>query len=295
MAGLAYPLLGLPQIASTIREEHDIDYVEEVTVKKTIKKTRPRDYDLICISDVGHKFQANAIELIREFRERHGDIPLIFGGNNATFMYKNLLQNGADFVVRHEGEITFKELINHLNGKSKKPLKKIKGIAFKDKKGKIIRTPDRPFIKNLDDTPIPYFELTSPIYKASASVETSRGCSYNCNFCSDPAMWKNSWRPKSPERVIMEIKKLEELGARNISFCDDGFAGSIKRVERIAELISKNNIDAEFGCSIQSRKLTTNLNLLKKLSNANFKFISTGPATFSKKAQEFINDEDPPG
>ena len=125
-----------------------------------------------------------------------------------------------DMAILGEGEQTTSELINQYNQdkfKNKEFLKKINGILFRNN-NKIIKTKPREFIKDLDQIPFPARELLNMKFynqaritpkrelKTIGSMMTSRGCPFNCSFCSTSLFWKYSVRFHSPEYVIKEIK-----------------------------------------------------------------------------------------
>ena len=120
-----------------------------------------------------------------------------------------------DVVVRGEGEETFADLVQTLE--KKKSLLKVKGISFKQD-DKIVHTPNRPLIENLDDLPFPgyhfvkehmkkyHFKMMVGANAGYALVEASRGCPHRCTFCSQWEFWGGTWRAKSPKRIADEIE-----------------------------------------------------------------------------------------
>jgi anaerobic magnesium-protoporphyrin IX monomethyl ester cyclase len=98
----------------------------------------------------------------------------------------------------------------------------IKGLGWR-RDGKILINPDRPFIRDLDDLPIPLHHLLplsryrSPLIKGSYSfVVTSRGCPAGCKFCIKHAIYQDSVRLRSAENILKEIMVLCDLGIYNI-------------------------------------------------------------------------------
>jgi len=128
---------------------------------------------------------------------------IILGGSHATFFPEQILQHypEIDYIVLGEGEYTFFELVKGL--REKKDLRNISGIAFKENNN-IIITSAREVIKNLDEIPFPAHHFVqwhryTPSgvdrrdWKATgrkyAVMITSRGCPYNCTYCSVIAFW----------------------------------------------------------------------------------------------------------
>jgi len=116
---------------------------------------------------------------------------------------------------------------------NKRPLEELLGIAFMDDKGKFQRTPPRPRIKSLDKIPWPSWEesplenyLTSgfgynSVRGRNMPMIASRGCPYQCTFCSNPAMWTTQWNARDPHDVVKEIKfYIDNYGINHVEFYD---------------------------------------------------------------------------
>lgn len=176
-------------------------------------------------------------------------------GPKLTYSQKKTLEYiDCDFAIQGEGEETIVELVNAL--KSKKPLKNIKGLIFR-KGGQIIVNPPRPLIKNLDDIPFPAWHLL-PINKYKslfsrtkkfATMVTSRGCPFNCIFCSDKSRLGRMFRYRSPDNIIKEIKFLiNNHGIKEILFYDDTFTVNRNRIIELCKKILAENIKVSWEC-----------------------------------------------
>jgi anaerobic magnesium-protoporphyrin IX monomethyl ester cyclase len=134
---------------------------------------------------------------------------VVLGGIHPTVVPEEALaKEGVDVVVRGEGEEILSELVQLAT--TGKDYSNIVGISLK-KNGAIIHNPDRPMIQNLDTIPpFPYhlFAKDREKYPSFAGVITSRGCPYNCVFCSSRSVSGKKYRYFSVERVISEIKLL---------------------------------------------------------------------------------------
>jgi len=127
-----------------------------------------------------------------------------------------------------EGEVTFRELVKEL--KEGGGFKNVKGVAFVD--GGEVRASYRMPLTRLDDLPIPAYDLLNrDLYRAPvfgedarvATLEFSRGCPYNCEFCSTSTMWGHVSRFKSYDRVLSELRFVRDLGYNWVFFTDDNF------------------------------------------------------------------------
>ena len=169
-------------------------------------------------------------------------IPIIMGGVHPTFMPEEALQN-ADFVVRGEGEHSLPELISHIDS-GIPSIETIEGVSYRDISGNILHNPARRLLaeKELESLPVPDFSLVhkwrpSLIYP----VSTSRGCPFNCKFCSVINMFGRKYRFKSTGKVLKELKYGDSVSNVTRFFVDDNFSANRKRTkELLREMISEN-------------------------------------------------------
>jgi radical SAM superfamily enzyme YgiQ (UPF0313 family) len=134
-------------------------------------------------------------------------------------------------------------------------LQHIKGLVWRQD-GQVVVNPDRPFIRNLDDLPLPRHDLL-PLahYRAPliggpyAFVLTSRGCPAGCRFCIKHVSYGNSVRFRSPENVVTELKELVGLGVRKIHMYADLFTASREQTMQICRLIEEQGLDIRWTCN----------------------------------------------
>lgn len=184
--------------------------------------------------------------LARRAKKILPEVSIVWGGHHATLAVDDVLDEpSVDFVVRGEGEITFPTLVEAIAIGA--PLENISGIAFRKEQERAI-TPARPQIPNLDSLPFPDWNLVVryqgkyylSLLGACGSVETTRGCPFNCDFCSVWVFHQRRYRQKSPDRVIKELKRLPE-GIQTVLFVDDEFWVDARRSLELATLIGGQN------------------------------------------------------
>jgi radical SAM superfamily enzyme YgiQ (UPF0313 family) len=161
---------------------------------------------------------------IRKLREIRPDVHIIAGGVHATLFPEDLLADGADVVVLGEGEPVISELITRLEAGSN--LECLTGLVFHHQEGRIVRTPGRSKVTQLDE--LPFIDRT--LYDLSRythhSMLASRGCPHHCTFCCNytGTVRSDGVAIRLHERVIAEIEHLRDVyGAREIFFADDIF------------------------------------------------------------------------
>jgi anaerobic magnesium-protoporphyrin IX monomethyl ester cyclase len=184
---------------------------------------------------------------------------VIAASSDSTDRYENYLDNGIDFVVAGEGELTLKELLESLqNGHN--DWSQIDGLIYRQE-GKTIRTRPRAVLKNLDELPLPAWDLVAmDDYKQiwlkhhgyfSLNMATTRGCPFKCNWCAKP-IYGNRYHSRSPQKVAEEIAHLlTHYQPSHFWMCDDIFGLKPGWVRAFREAVEQQNL--AFKYKIQSR------------------------------------------
>jgi methyltransferase len=184
--------------------------------------------------------------LARRAKKVLPNVPIVWGGYHASMALDDVLEEASvDFAVRGEAEITFPELVRAIAGGG--PFDAIPGIAFRKGEHRVV-TPDRAQVDDLDTLPFLDWSLVGryqPDYYlgvmgAVGGVETTRGCPYDCDFCSVWVFNRRRYRKKSPDRVIAELERLPD-GIRVAAFVDDEFWADAGRSLEIAAMIDERN------------------------------------------------------
>lgn len=201
-------------------------------------------------------YSEDALNTAKIAKEKHPNATVILGGAHASMIspHKLLENKYIDIIVRGEGEITLLEIAQRCA--AKKPFDDVKGALIKKGDRIIINSP-RELIGDVDSIPLPARELLDMEYylnnsdifghakrKPIAILMTSRGCPYNCIFCSVKSLWERTWRSFSATRALREIKILVyEYGVKEIFIYDDNFIIDKKRVIQICNLIIENKLN----------------------------------------------------
>lgn len=201
----------------------------------------------------------NIVKIIRFIRktETLSNTLIILGGPDVRHHKENYLGAGADFCVLGEGEETLRELIVQLDA-GINDFSGIQGIVYKGSKGEAVSKPERPFIKNIDDIPFPDFDKI-PLCKyfnswkaghgyTSMTMSTMRGCPYFCKWCSK-AVFGNSYRRRSPEKVVLELIRLVDLyHPDQFWFVDDVFTMSKSWLQEFLDHSRRHKLDFRYEC-----------------------------------------------
>ncbi len=292
--------LGIACLAAYLREREISSQVIDAPIKgwnfeKTASesiRTRAKIVGVSCLTENRY----SALKTLEEIKKRNSDIITIIGGLHATFLDSLLLKNYnfVDIVVRGEGEETLYELIKAI--KNKKKINKILGISFREK-GKIKINPPRCFMENIENLPLPAYDLFPmkeyPLppdvknVKQTTLVTTSRGCPMGCKFCETTLAWGRKVRSTSAEKLFKQVKELnQEYGIDYIRFADDLFTLKKEKVIKFCELVIKNKLPIKFR--IQARVDTVDEEMLKILKKAGCDLIEYGAESGSDKVLRAI-------
>ncbi|MFC1577264.1 B12-binding domain-containing radical SAM protein [Candidatus Omnitrophota bacterium] len=231
------------------------------------------------------------IDLTKEIKSIDPKVTVILGGVHASVLPEAMLmKSSADIVVRREGELTLSELYEKLRNGS--DYSGVRGISYK-KASKVIHNPDRELIKALDDLPPFYYELFEDnigYYGDFGTIISSRGCPFNCIFCSQRVISGNSYRFYSVPRVVDNIKKLvDKYHQKKIWFVDDSVTINKKRLYELLDGIIKSGYHkkVDFIGTTRAKELTREM--LKKLKECNFVSLGIGVETGSERLMKIIN------
>lgn len=204
-----------------------VDEYTEDDFLKYIGRLRP---DLIGISSFTRNY-IQARRLGRSIKREFPQCPIVMGGPHPTALPVNVLRDGADFVIRGEGELSILELLDSISGK-REP-RTIAGLSFK-LNGNFISNPDRLPLKDISVLPLPAYHLfpmacyRHTIFMTHHSsraiiITTSRGCPYQCIFCQRDILGLKL-RTRNLDQVFKEIELLyKDYGYRYFVFTDECF------------------------------------------------------------------------
>jgi len=294
--------LSLISIAAMV-PEHEAKLFDFKVDKYREKKFRSElnQYDVVAITSMTPQIYS-ALEVAEMAKEQ--GCTTIIGGYHPTLVPEFVAKHEyVDFTVRGEGEHTFKEIIDYIDGnKNNVSIKDIDGISYRNKDGKVIHNADRQLERNLDNFPMPRRDLLKgKLYTylgtTTRQVETSRGCPHNCKFCCIIKMWRNpnqpiTYRTKSISRIMREVYDVNKREKPDfIFFCEDNFTINVKRTNKILDTIIKSGIHDKMHFSCQSRvdTLYRNPDLIDKLYKANFRQVFLGIESVHQQSLDAMN------
>jgi radical SAM superfamily enzyme YgiQ (UPF0313 family) len=278
---MIWPQVSLAQLAALLVPDYTVEVVDAIAERMSweafeqlLEEKRPAYY----LTQVTAPTLRN--DMYGVFLAKSLGAKTIAFGTHVTPMTRETMRPfpALDFVLRGEPEATLRQLLDTLEGKEpsdprvakivretslnewmkqedRAGLGGILGLAWR-KDGEIVINPDRPFIPNLDDLPIPLHHLLPldkqrmPMLKGPFTfIVTSRGCPAGCKFCIKHVSYQNSVRVRSPENVIEELKILADLGVHNIHMYADLFTVNRDHALGIAQGILDAGLDIKWTCN----------------------------------------------
>lgn len=264
------PPLGLASIAA-ILEKHsyhvEILDANALALSESEAAERAGGADIVGITAMTPTINS-AIRIAQEIKAAASDSLVILGGPHATILPTETLADipQIDIIVRGEGEETIIELVNALS--RGKDLSSVNGIAYR-KNGVIETTPARPPISNLDALPFLAYHLLPmsqyrlhPPYGREApfmAVITSRGCPYDCIYCSKP-VFGTKFRTQTPKRIVDELSYLKQnFRVKEIKFYDDVFTLDKEGTIRLTEELNQRGLHIPWSCETRVNLVTEEL------------------------------------
>ena len=247
-------LVTFPYLAAALRAEgHEVEILDLLLARTTPDKIEQRMErlrpELVGITSVtlNHHLAEAIARVVRKCDER---VPIVMGGPHVSFELEGSFRSlpPLDYVVIGEGERTVAELVRALEGRM--DLRDVRGLALRDGE-RIVRNEPRLPDEDLDELPTPERGLL-PLFRyrafdSVASVVTSRGCPYECIFCSSPAWTGRRVGYRTPSLCVDEIEELAGLGFREIAVEDELFTLHRTHLKAICSDLVRRNLGVRWN------------------------------------------------
>ncbi|NVM54677.1 MAG: B12-binding domain-containing radical SAM protein [Candidatus Helarchaeota archaeon] len=295
----AFPSLALEYIAAYVEEISGVTIqildakAEDLSLKQVKNRIQNFNPDLVGLTVPVTSAIVSVMKVAKIAKNLGATV--VLGGWHPTLAVEDTLDKGADIVVRGEGELTFKELIE------KGTPVGINGLSYRDN-GTYIHNPDREFIKNLDDLKFPARHLRSKngnygvFHLNMDSIETSRGCMNRCKFCSTHIVYRGKWRYRSVPSIMEELIEIgKNKKVTDVFFIDDNILVDMKRVKKLSiEIIkakSKKLFPEKLRFFFQGRLdlMAKYPHIIKLMGQAGFWLVLVGIEAVTEKALKSIN------
>ncbi len=292
------PNLGIASIGANIEPGHNVYLIDLIRKRRRVRKylstILPKiNPEIVGLSAMTWQFDT-CLKIVRLIKKLLPRTRIAVGGYHATLMYKEIcasnLGNGIDFIVRGEGELTFRRLVQAVAGKDR--FGDIPSLSFRTDSG-FVHNPMGELL-DLSQVKPPIRDkrrLTWGYHIMNRSVEvmeTSRGCTRSCNFCSIRHMYGRSFRPYPTERILNDIDSIYHTNkCRWIFISDDNFVLAPKRVIELCQgIIARRYQGLHFVVQADCVTMAKNEEMVRSMAEAGFKSIFLGIENVSKKNLE---------
>ncbi len=277
------PPLGLGSLISVTRNEgHKVFFIDNYLkpskfIEEGYLQKNNIDFigiyvNTICYRDTLRMF--NEIENLRAKGLWKGKI--IVGGPH-TSVALDTIPDFVDYIVQGEGEKAILEIVNSEANERvirKNRVKDLDSLPFQ---------PWDIFAKLSYDYSCPWMDIV-PVF----TMNTSRGCPFNCTFCSVGSIWGKQYTYFSADRIISEIEYLiKNFGAKGIYFREDNFTLNLKRTEEFCEELIKKNTNIHWACETRVDNISEEL--IKLMSTAGCRAFYLGVESGSQKILDKLN------
>ena len=289
----------LTSLAGNMDPHHRIAVADLILVQRRVGETVERlvrefDPDIVGLSIM--TFQRHtALKIIHLIRALKPGVRIIVGGYDPALATEAYSKSGigVDFIVRGEGEITFRELLRALEAGSGFEI--IAGLSYRDGDG-FRHNPNRSVhslengeirLPNRDARVLTGYTLLG---RQADVVETSRGCTFNCSFCSIIEMRGRNFHTYSFERVIEDIRDARRHGAQAIFLVDDNIALNVRRFEALCQAIIDARLnDLDYVVQAMTSTIANHGDTLAPLMReAGFRYVFLGIENILDEDLEFL-------
>jgi len=298
------PNLGIASIGANVDEKHEVTIIDLIRKRRNVRRYLTRvlrkiNPDLVGLSAMTWQY-ATCAKLMKLIKTLLPGVKVALGGYHASLMYEEIAAGDEsrwiDFLIRGEGEDAFRRLVRAMEGKDR--MSSIPSLSYR-KDGKFVHNPKGELL-DLSRLKLPIRDkrrLTWGYHimnHKSEVMETSRGCTGNCNFCSIRHMYGRSFRPFPMKRILADVDDIYfKRKARMIFVSDDNFVLDPARVITLCDgIISRGyrnlNFVVQAGCVTMAR----NEKMVEKMALAGFKSVFLGMENASKKNLKAVRKGD---
>ena len=240
-------------------------------------------------------------DMIHAIHKVYPDVPIILGGEHPTAASEYVLDTckPVTHIAFGEGEETIVDWAEWLDGK--KSVEQIAGIARRDESGKVVVNPPRARLRTPDDLPWPAWNLFNlePYFAVGEGhgvergrampLVATRGCPYQCTFCSSPAMWTTRYVMRSVHKVIDEIEHyIKHYKADNIDFFD--LTAIIKKdwIMQFCREVKRRGLKFSWQLPSGTRSEAMDADVLTAMAESGCMNVTYAPESGSEATLEYI-------
>lgn len=278
----SWPPLALYQIAALFDDAVVLDAAGlKLTEEETLHKIKNINPSFIAVNTGTYVF-SDDVKFLKKAKEITNAKIILFGQHPTTCPKECLDYGWIDFVVRGEPESVINQLIkNHTDTKK---LKLLSGVCFKNHISR-----KKAVVNDLDSLPFPRRDISSiNLYKNPfakkrpfATTLTTRGCPFDCIFCTVPVLYGKRFRKRSTTSIITELRMLKKQGFKEIFFRDENITLDRTHITSLCNSLTKEKLKLSWMCN--SRVDTVNKNILSLMKKSGCHMIKFGVESSDEK------------
>ena len=244
------PPLGIYSLGAVLEDQgHDVVIADLVLHGTRSLESFEDDLAAADLVGIGATSMAwpTAADVIRQVRRGRPDVPIVCGGIHPTLFDRYVLGTfPVQFVVRGEGEVALAKLCDALEGRL--DIGDVPNLSWNDSTRGLVRNHIHPKLSpgEMETLPLPDFGRLAPASYKCLAMESSRGCAFDCSFCSTP--YRKTWRGLAPERAVDHLEQvlahLDRTSSGCVHIVDDEFSMNPSRATAIARLIRQRGLTA---------------------------------------------------
>lgn len=260
--------LGLLYVAGSVTHKPDVRvklvdaYSEALDPEIAIDRILAHNPDLVGVSPTSETFEGGRL-IIEGIKARRPQVKTMLGGYYPTLFDELLLRQipQLDYVLRGEVEESFPIFCERFLS-DPEHLAGVPGLSHRDGDHIVRGIPQR--IEDLDTVPFPdrtvvdrkdtgfdWVGYKIPDVPPIATVVSSRGCPFRCNFCTPTEAFAAGWRGRSPENVVRELDELADEGFEIVIFVENNFTAGVTRVENLCRMMIDRGLHKRIRCFTQ--------------------------------------------
>ena len=298
--GIRMPNGALTSLAGNVDPHHKVAVADLILVQSRVRQTvedlvQRSQPDIVGFSAMTfqRKTAFKIMDLVRSLRP---GVRIVVGGYDPSLAVEAYTGNDSgrvDFIVRGEGEITFRELLRAIE--SGKSFEQIAGLSYRSGE-EFFHNPDR-HVDHLNDDELKLPNRNARVLQGYTLVgrpvdviETSRGCTYDCSFCSIIEMRGRNFHTFNFERVIADIRDARDHGARSIFIVDDNITLNVRRFEAFCQAIVDAKLNTlDYTVQAMTSAIANHGDTLAPLMRqAGFRYVFLGIENILENDLEFL-------
>lgn len=287
-------------LSQVSRVEPGSDLLIQGLTRKEVLDKVPKDVKIVGLTSLFSHAWFLARNIALDIKKLYPDCKIVVGGEHPSAAVEDVLKNSfIDMVILGEGEETFLNLLQSID--KGEDYKNINGIAYKNEAGDIIKTERRARITKIDDIPYPdwdnwsinnyidHQQISGVNLGRGIPILGTRGCPYECTFCSNDTMWTKKFVMRSPKKIVDEMEFMKKkYNVEAFSFMDSTFIINNRKVIEFCEELIQRDLGVVYQLPAGTRCEAINQELVDALAKSGLEKLSLAPESGSEEIRNII-------